>query len=271
VASALLPLILVLRLAGASQAPAVDSGVRALLHGDYRTAAAALRPLSVGTEADPAAQFLLAVLLSSGRSEDFNLGGACALFSEAAKSTHVLAQPAMEIAETMREEMGSAAMLVCAGGLPPESIPANFTLGPFHTVEISGSKIVIRFNGAENVVRGGPGPGMIPLPTRYVALDVVRPVPVRRHFLLSFMWWPDRPDHPTTWSLGWTLSEVAGANFLPVTGGPRLLAINAERPPAAVDLDRLARVFVNADGDVEWNAGAGDTLQRGIVPWRTPK
>jgi hypothetical protein len=39
----------------------------------------------------------------------------------------------------------------------------------------------------------------------------------------------------------------------------------------AVDVDSLARVLVNAAGDVEWNIGSGDALRRGIVPMREPK
>jgi hypothetical protein len=260
-------LLFVLR-PGSVQGPALEDGVRALLGGDARAAAAMLRPLTQGDRADPAAQFLLAALSMSDRAGSFNLGLACGLFTETAKSTHVLAQPAMEIADAMREEMGAGAMMVCNPRLSPESIPATFTLGLGHTVDILGSSIVVKFGGAQTVVRGGPGPGMVPLPTRYTPVDVTRPVAARRHFLQSFVWWPDNPDQPSAWNLGWTLSEVVGAGYFPVTGDPRLVTVPGARPPASYYVERLVRLFVNADGEVEWNTGGADNLRRGIVPWR---
>jgi hypothetical protein len=269
----LLAMLVVGQVSGKAQGTTLEDGVRALVGGDYRTAATVLRPLAVGERADPAAQFLFAVLSMTGRGTDFNLGNACSLFAEAGKSTHPLAQPAMEIADSMRSNFGPGAMMLCAGGatVVPESIPASFTLGPSHTVEFMAFGVVVRFNGDERRLMQSLGPGMVPLPTRYTPLDVTRPVQTRRHFFQSFFWWPDRPDRPSLWHLVWTLNEVVAPGYFSVAGERSLVTVEGARPPDTFDVEGLVRLFVNADGDVEWTAGSGDSLRRGIAPWRGAK
>jgi hypothetical protein len=177
----------------------------------------------------------------------------------------------MEIVESMREEMGPGAALLCRSDPPAEPIPASFTLGPGHRVDIAGSSIVVTYNGTETRVANGLLPGWIPLPTRYTPLDVTRPAPGRRHFLHTNAWWRDPRNGPSVWRLGWMLNEVVGAELRPVTGDPSVMTSTEEKPPAGVDLDRHIRVFVNAGGEVEWNVGTGDAVRRGIVPPREPK
>ena len=150
-------------------------------------------------------------------------------------------------------------------------IPASFTLGPGHTVVIGPTGVTLRYHGTERAIDYTLAPGMVALPVRYTPLDVPGPPPVRRHFLLQFVWWTGRPDAPSEWNLHWALNEVVGAEYVPVTGEPSLLVTSGARPPDGFDVDRLVRVFVNANGDVEWQAGTADTMRHGIVPRHDPK
>lgn len=266
----LIAILSLLRLTAQAQA-SVDDGVRAMLRGDYRTAATVFRPLSEGPDADPAAQFLLAVLHLSGQGGASGQGNACSLFTRVATSTHLLAQPAMEIADAMREEMGPGGMLLCRSDPSARPIPASFTLGPGHRVDILDSSIVVTYNGIEKRTANDLPPGWIPLPTRYTPVDVMRPTPGRRHFLHTNAWWRDPLNGPSVWRLGWMVSEVVGADLLLVTGDPSVMTSTDEKPPAGVDLDRLFRLFVNTAGDIEWNVGTGDAVRRGIIAPREPK
>lgn len=263
-------LIAILSLLALGQSP-VEDGARALVRGDYRAASTQLRPLTQGPNADPAAQFLTAILATTDRSGEFNQGRACALFAEAGKSTHVFAQTAMEIADSIRQEMGPGGAQFCMGGTVPEYAPISFTLGPGHRIDINPSSIVVSYNGAEQRVMTGLGPGMVALPTRYTPLEVTRPAAGRRHFFQTFVWWHERPDQRETWTLGWMLSEVLGSEYLPVTGDRSVAAATGAEPPATFDVDAVARVFVNAAGDVEWTVGSGGQQRRGLVPPRAPK
>jgi hypothetical protein len=213
-------LIVVLRLAGSGQGTALEDGVRAMLRGDHRAAARALRPLSSGEQADPAAQFLMAVLLLSPKSTDFNLGGACGLFAETAQSTHVLAQPALEIADAMRGELGPAATLACVAGLPGESIPASFTLGPSHTVEIF-------------------------LPLRDVTLRAPTGGPPLYFVQLAYL----EPSN-AGWDLRWALYQIARGEVRSVAMEGSLAHFAQHDPPdpARVDLGAVVNVHLNASG-----------------------
>lgn len=267
----LIALLSVLRLTQPAPAPTIDDGVRALMRGDYRAAVAAFRPFSDGPNADPAAQFLMGIVQMSSQGADFNQGRACGLFTSVSTSTHVFAPAAMSLADALRGQMGAGASMFCAGRILPEYVPGSFTLGPSHSVEIGSSSITVRYNGAEKRIMTGLLPGMIAMPVRYVSLDVTRPAPVRRHFLLTFMWSPDRLDAPSTWTLAWSLAEVIGADYVGVTGERYAVAVAGATPPEGFDVDKVVRVFVNADGDVEWNAGTPDNLRRGIVPVRASR
>lgn len=266
----LIAFLTLLRLTTAAQTP-IEDGARALVRGDYRTAAALLRPLAEGADPDPAAQFLTGILYWSGRGVDANQASACSLFSDAATSTHVLAQPAMELVDAMRQLLGPASMLFCAGGPPPKFTHASFELGPGHRVDIADSDVVVTYNGIEKRVAMGLLPGWVPLPWRHTPVDVTRPVPGRRHFFQMYGWWRNPGDSPSLWRLGWLLGEVVGGDFVTVKMDPGITTATDARPPMAVDVDRLARVLVNAAGDVEWNIGSGETLRRGAVPARDPK
>ena len=144
-------LIAILSLLALGQSP-VEDGARALLRGDYRAAAAVLRPFTEGPNADPAAQFLMAALSLSDRGGEFNQGRACALLTEAGRSTHVFAQPAMEVADSIRAEMGPGGAQFCMGGTVPEYAPGSFTLGPGHRVDINPSNVVVSYGGVETRV-----------------------------------------------------------------------------------------------------------------------
>lgn len=266
----LIAILSLLRLTAHAQAP-VEDGVRAMFRGDYKAAAAIFRPLSQGPGSDPVAQFLLATLYDRGRGVDANRGNACTLFSDVGKSTHPLALPATEILESMRQEMGRGAMLLCSGAPLAEQTAGSFALGPGQRVDITATAIVVTYNGSERRIASGFPPGWVPLPTLYTPLDVTHPTAGRRHFLHTFAWWRDPNDNSSQWRLGWMLNEVVAGEYLPVTADPSIMTASGPQPPGGVDAARLVRVFVNSAGEVEWNVGSRDAPRRGLVPWRDPK
>ena len=50
-----------------------------------------------------------------------------------------------------------------------------------------------------------------------------------------------------------------------------LASITAPRPPAAFDVDGLARIGVNANGEAEWVISGGANPRSGVVRFREPR
>jgi hypothetical protein len=250
-----------------------DDGIRALLRGDYQSAVRILRPLADDVAApDPVAQFFMAVLYQSGRGVDPDLLRACGLFLGATKPSNPLTQQASALANAMREQMGPGAQFcVSRGGPWGEQVPASFTLGPNHRVDMTASTIIVHYNGSEQRIMTSGGPGMVYLPAGYTPLQVSRPVAAHRHFLEQFIWWPDLPEKPSTWTLGWTLSEVVGGAYVPITGEPSLVMRSGSQPPTSFDVTSVARVRVNANGEAEWQIIGSANPRSGVIPWREPR
>jgi hypothetical protein len=250
-----------------------EDGVRALLRGDYQAAARILRPLAQNTaQADPFAQFLMAILYDTGLGVERDAFRACGLFLDAAKPANPLMQQSSQLSNILLEEFGPAASQFCAGGVTwPDRPPTTFTLGPNHSVVIAETSITVAYNGTETRTRTGGLPGMVPRPIRYTPLDVIRPVAARRHFIQFFIWLPDAPGRPSSWSLGWSLSEVVGGQYVPITGERSLVTVMGAQPPVTVDEAGLALVRVNANGEAEWVIAGSTNPRSGIVPWKDPR
>lgn len=106
------------------------------------------------------------------------------------------------------------------------------------------------------------------LPVRHTALDVTRPVQTRRHFIEFFIWIPytdhrigDRP----MWGLQWFVYEVDRDDVRDVRVGHELQTITASQPPLSQELESLAEVRVNSNGESEW-AVRGQTIASGVIP-----
>lgn len=250
-----------------------EDGIRALLRGDYQAAARILGPLANNTpQPDPFAQFLMAILYDTGKGVERSMFRACGLFLDAAKPANPLMEQSSQLSNSMLEESGPAASQFCVKGATwPDWPTVTFTLGPNHSIVIKETSITVTYNGTEGRTMTGGLPGLVPLPARYTPLDVTRPVAARRHFIQYFMWVPDAAGGPTSWSLGWGLSEVVGAQLLPVAGERSLVTVAGARPPDSVDTSALAQVRVNANGEAEWIISGSINPRSGLVPWKDPR
>ena len=246
-----------------------DDGIRAVIAGDYARAAQLLGPLAEEpTAPDGVAVFLMAMLYESGRGVGREFFRACALYLKAAATPGPFADQAAYLGHLMRDESGPRAMEFCNPEARWRPAPmARFDLGPDHSVEFSANQIVVRYRGQESRTMMGMLPDMIPLPIRYSPLDVAHPERTRRHFVEWFSWWRDTPS---SWALGWTLSEVVGTAYVPITGDRALLTSNTAEPPA-VDPGKLAGVRVAASGEAEWVVWSGPNPRSTVIPWRGPK
>ena len=250
--------------------PSREQAIRMLVAGDHQGAAKVLEPLAQdSSKPDPAAQFLLAILYDTGEGVPRNAMRACGLYRQAGSATSPFMQQAAELGRMLHEDSPIPGQM-CSPG-PWHDLPeATVTLGAGHTVQFTANTIVVRYRDREQRVGTGTLPGAIPLPIIHTPLDVTQPVRERRHFLQSFIWVPDNAVAPSSWTLGWILNEIAGAEFVPITGERSLLTVTAERPPSAVDLLRLATVRVGASGQPEWiiPAGGGENVRTAAVPRR---
>jgi hypothetical protein len=230
--SALAILVFIPSLAAAQTT--TDEGIRALIRGDYAAAARILRPLAEDAmPPDPVAQFFLAMLYQSGRGVEWNSLRACGLFVNAAKPANPFMRQAAELANAMRDEMGLGA----------------------------------QFCGTE-----GPwDPGPVYLAPRYTSLEVSRPVVARRHFIEQFIWWPNVPEKPSTWTLRWTLSELVGADYVPVIGERRLWSLVGTAAPVSFNVTGFAGVRVNANGEAEFYVNGNSIRRSGLIPWKDPR
>ena len=74
----------------------------------------------------------------------------------------------------------------------------------------------------------------------------------RRHFLEVFLWMP-RMDADQGWALTWYVGEVVGLDIkgVPIDARNATLAV-ADQPQPSIDVHKLARLSINANGEVEW-------------------
>jgi hypothetical protein len=261
---------------GAARAQTTTAdGVQAIVRGDYQTAVGILRALAEDArQPDPLAQFFMAMLYESGHGVARNQTRACGLYLNAATPANPLMTQSLDLARAIQEQSGGAAAAFCDAAAAFRSRPApptTFTLGPDHRVTIDENGATVSYKDAEKHTNFGGGGGLVALPVRHTAVDVSRPQDARRHFIQFFLWVPNRISDPPTWTLGWMLDEVVGVEFLTVAGERALATITAPQPPAALDVDSLARVGVNANGEAEWIVSGGTDPRSGVVPFREPR
>ena len=261
---------LVPRAAGAQAATA--DGIQAIVRADYQSAVRILRPLAEETpDADPLAQFFMAMLYDSGHGVTRNWERACGLYLNAATPANPLMSQSLDLARRIQQQFGGAAAPFCEAARAVRSRPAppaTLTLAPDHTVTIDESGMTVRYRGAEKHAGTAAAAGLVALPIRHTPLDVSRPVEMRRHFIQSFMWMPNRSSDPPTWTLGWILNEVAGIDLFMVAGERVLASVTAPTPPTDIDVGELARVGVNSNGEAEWVVSGEANPRGGVVPTR---
>jgi hypothetical protein len=257
-----------------AQTTAAD-GVQAIVRGDYPAAVRILRPLAEDApQPDPLAQYFMAMLYDSGHGVARSPMRACGLYLSAASPANPLMNQSLGRVRDIQEQFGGPAAAYCDAASAfrtPAEPPRTFRLAEDHSLTIDENGAAISYLGREKRVNFGGAGGVVALPILYTPLDVSRPVDARRHFIQSFLWLPSRATDPPTWTLGWMLSEVVGDDFSGVVGERELLAVTATRPPAALDLETLARIRVNANGEAEWTVAAGPNPRSGVVPFREPR
>jgi hypothetical protein len=237
-----------------------EAGIRAALQGDYQAAGRILRPLADDARPDPVAQFFLGILYDTGQGVQRDMGRACALFLRSSAAPHPFSEQAAGIAAQMRELLGDGASMLCVAeerwrGGPPQS----FTIGPDHRIVFADTSVRV-FDGdreQSTSIRMPPGPGFLPI--EYSPLDVTSPRALRRHFFHWFQWLPDTPANPSSWTLGWMLSEVVHEQWNIVASERNLAEVKGATPPSPDDLTNLVRLRVNASGQAEVTIG-------GMVP-----
>jgi hypothetical protein len=253
----------------AAQATTED-GIRAMLRGEYEAAIRILQPLAYdAARPDPVAQFFLAILFDAGHGGGAGRAGACGLFVQSAAQAHPFSEQSAAMAAIHREQLGGLASMLCVPGEKWQSAPAqSFVLGPNHRVVFEDTSIRVIHGDQEQHVGFLVLPSNVGLPFQYTTLDVTRPVVVRRHFFQWFVWRPDRSPNPASWTLGWTLSEVVGDRWIPITGEKSLVVVSGRTPPASYPLGDVVRLRVDASGEAELTITGGTVRRTEVIEWR---
>ena len=259
--------VLMLSATTAAAQATTDDGIRAMLRGDYKAAAAILRPLADDpVRPDPAAQFFLAVLYETGHGVKADMARACGLFARSALRQHPFAEQSAAITGNMRDQLGDGASMLCVAnetwrGGPPQSID----LGPGHRITFTDTSVVVDHAEEETRTLWKLPPEAVLLPIHYTPLVVSRPASLRRHFLQFFQWMPDESANPSSWTLTWALSEVVGHQWLMITYEASLAVVNGPRPEAR-NMTDFVQLRVNAHGEAEFSITAGARRRTELIP-----
>lgn len=266
-ASVLICVFTLLATRAAAQSTTED-GIRALLRGEYKTAARILRPLADdAAQPDPVAQFFLAFLYATGQGVGGDHARACGLFLRAGRRAHPFTEQSAAIATLMSEQFGGGASLFCVAdeswqGGPPQS----FALGPGHRIVFADSSVTVTHDEREQRTSLRLPVGTAYLPIQYTALDVTRPTVARRHFFQWFVWMPNTTVNPSSWTLSWTLSEVVADQwFIPIAHEKSLAAVTAATRPATYDVSTLVRLRVNERGEAEFAIAGGTAARTEVI------
>jgi hypothetical protein len=248
-----------------------EDGIRAVLRGDYQAAARILKPLADdAARPDPVAQFFLAVLYHTGQGVVRDESRACGLFLRAAAREQPFSEQSAALAAFMREQLGAvgAALMCVADERWQGGPPLSFVLGPGHRVVFADTSITVTYRDQEQRMIHLLPPGATFLPIQHTPLAVTRPLSARREFFQWFHWTPDTSVNPSSWTLGWWLSEVAGDLWIGIAGEENLLVVKGSTPPALPDLARFVRLRVNANGEAEFTILGGPSPRTEVVPWQ---
>ncbi len=246
-----------------------EDGIRAVLRGDYHTAARILRPLANdAAKPDPVAQFFLAILYHSGQGVGRDEMRACGLFARAGAGVNPFGDQSTAIASFMRGQLGGEAWFCMGEESWQGGPPLSFVLGPGHRVVLADTSITVTNGDQEQRMLHLLPPGALGLPFQYTPLAVSKPIAGRVHFFQGFYWMPDTTANPASWTLGWTLSEVAGDRWIWLAGENNLLVVNGASPPASLNVSNLVRLRVNAEGEPEFTILNGASPRTEVIRWQ---
>jgi hypothetical protein len=262
--------VLMLLATPAAAQSTTEDGIRAVMRGDYQAAVRILRPLADdATPPDPVAQFFLAILYETGQGVRRDDARACGLFLRAAARAHPFSEQSAALAAFLRDQLGGAASLMCVAdeswqGGPPQS----FALGPSHRIVFADTSISVTYGDQEQRTSLLMPHGATFLPIEQTPLSVTRPIAARRYFFQWFGWMPQTTANPSSWALTWTLSEVVGDQWIPITGEKTLAVVNGPTPPVSYDVASLVRLRVNASGEAEFTIVGGTSPRTEVIPWQ---
>jgi hypothetical protein len=266
---AVLALVWTLLAGQAAAQSTTEDGIRAVIRGDYQVAARILRPRADDpARPDPVAQFFLAFLYETGRGVRADMGRACGLFLRSAQRPHPFAEQSAAIAAYLREQLADGASLLCVAderwqGGPPQSI----VLGPDHRIVFADTSVTVEHGDESSRTIMIPPRGTF-LPIGHTPLDVSKPTAMRRHFLHWFWWSSDSPLNPSSWTLGWVLSEVVNDQWTYITGEKSLVVASGAIRPESLDVTSLVRLRVNAGGEAELTIVGGPSPRTEVIPWK---
>ena len=251
----------------AAQATSTEAGIRAMLRGDYQDAARILRPLANDVaHPDPVAQFFLALVYDSNQVPGDNIR-ACSLLARAGRQSGPFAEQAAALAAAIRDELGPGADMCVADegwqGGPPQSL----VLGPGHQVVFTDQSVSVTFGDKEertDILL----PPQAALKIVYTPLDVARPLAGRRDFIQWIGWLPENPANPSSWTQIWVLSEIVGDRWIQIAAETSKGEVKGPARPVSYDVSRWVRLRVNANGEAEYEIGAGPASRTVAVPWQ---
>lgn len=247
-----------------------EDGIRAMLRGDYQTAARILRPRAdAAANPDRAAQFFLAVMFYSGLGVVRDQNRACGLFLRVSGDANPFAEQSATIAGFLREQLGTGASVLCVAnetwqGGPPQA----FALGPNHKVVFADTSITVTYGEQEQRT-----PMLVPerarfLPIRYTPLAVSSPRATSRHFFQWFGWTPDRTVNPSSWTLTWALSEVVDDQLISIAWEDNVALVRGATPPPSYDMTTVVQLRVNAKGEAELAIAGGSAPKTQVIPMK---
>jgi hypothetical protein len=266
--SALLLFALLLPSAAAAQSTA--DGVRALLRGDYGTAARILQSFAEGSSTpDPIAEFFMAWLYETGHGVGLSQIRACGMYLRSATPANPFMAQALVLADRIHDNRQFMRDLCVAAstqawGTPQ---PVAFMFDRDHWGAIDEFGFTVGYHDLQQrATEELGGPGWVFLPARHTQFDVTVPVTTRRHFVEFFFWAPASVADRPAWALHWWIHEVKGVEVFTVDSGGVIATVEGTRPPAAFAIDDIAALRLNADGQVEWIV-PGPNPRGGIIPY----
>jgi hypothetical protein len=269
------PAVLLLSLISIAQstAPTTEDAVKALLRGDYRQAAAILRPLAETAQTpDPVAQFYLATLYDNGLGVASDPMRACALYLRSMEPANPFLRQAEALAQALQArlppDMARTCVMMAAHGfrdaLDP---PLTFTLGPGHWITVGRFGVTVEYAGKEtHDMMDFGGANTVLLKPRFTELKTGADRNTRRYFIEFFAWLPSRSGNLNGWTLGWNVFEIVRDHIEIFTGDDNVTEIPNLEPPAEFDVSRAVRLGTTESGDVEWEILSGPHAKRVVPP-----
>ena len=251
-----------------AQSARTADGVAAFVRGDYDAAVELLKPAAESWQIpyDSTALFFMALMYDKGLGVSQDPVRACALLLRTSAPGSELGSGLTFAIQTLIEDLhlrlGPEQMARCMTlmeiGFERVGQSATISLAAGHWISIVQSPerrevmARIEYGGKQSEVEVFVPfhHGVRFLPFTVTELTSLRPQPVPRYFLESFIWVPARTNQ---WTLIWSVSEVVRDTLVQIAFR-EVQTREGEQPPHVdvSELRRLVTVRVNADGDAEW-------------------